>query len=151
MSAARQLSISSVVVEVPKTPEEQIAEQDRQILLRVEIMAACRAVVRDLGGNDAAAALLDKTWGRDDVGRGVSGSTFKSCVNDTGNYFRLEWIFELANHSETIRNLLHDAADGRGAKPEGEELRDLQEIVRKKLPEDAEAMIRKAKHKRRAR
>ncbi len=142
MSPVRQLEL------VTETDEEREAEAERQILLRLEFMAAARATVRELGGFDEAAKKLDRTWGRDDVGRGVSGSTFRAAVNDTErNYFRLEWIFELANHSETIKDLLRAAADGRSKKSAEDELRDVHDIIRRKYPEDAEAIIRKARTK----
>lgn len=112
-------------------------------------MHAFRAVVREMGGTDDADRRLDSIWGRDDVGRGVSGSTFRAALGDTErNYFRLEWLMEFANRSEVVRELCRAIADGRGPKDPRDELRDLQEEVRRNVPLAADAMIKRARNKR---
>lgn len=119
------------------------AEADRQRATRDELVMACRAVARELG-YDACAAALDLVWGP--LGRSVSASSLRAALNDAErNYFRFEWVLWFATQSESVRDVLRAIADGRSKKSEADELRDLQELVRRKLPEDAEGLIRKAK------
>ncbi len=149
MALAKQLVIVNDRGPVTETDAERDAEAERQISMRIELMGAIRAVVREMGGNDEAAKKLDSIWGRDDVGRGVSGSTFKACLGDTErNYFRLEWVIEMAARSEVVGDLLRRIADGRSEIPLADQLQNMHEIVRKKYPEDAADIIRKAKNMR---
>jgi hypothetical protein len=118
-------------------------DADAQGVLLEQLLAACRAVARELT-YDRCAAELDAVWG--ERGRTVSAAVLRAALTGTErNYFRVEWLFWFAQQSPDVATLVLEIA-GRGLpkkKPE-DELRDLQSEVRAEFPKQAERLIRKA-------
>lgn len=118
-------------------------EADDQALLFEHVVAACKAVTRELT-LEVCATALDRIWG--DRGRPVSAAVLRAALNDSrGNYFRVEWLIWFARQSEEVAQLAHEIA-GAGLpqkKPE-DELRDLKAVLREEYPRQAQRLIRKA-------
>ncbi len=134
----QQLAIS-----LPPTEAEIDAEADRQTSLRDDVVMACRGVARELTYETCANAL-DAIWARH--GRGVSASALRSALTDTErNHFRFEWVIWFAAQSEHVADLLNEiAGKGRPKKKPEDELRDLKELMRRRLGDVAKEIIRKA-------
>lgn len=133
----------SMVVDDPREIER---DADEQGLLFERLLAACKAVARERT-YDVVAAALDAIWGSDKRGRPVSSSVLRAALNDArGNYFRLEWALWFARESEEVADLLLEIAGrGRPTKKPEDELADLQQVVRREYPNQAEKMIAKSK------
>ncbi len=125
------------------TAEEREIEADRQVSLRDDVMAACRAVARELT-YDVCARELDFVWAP--KGRPVAASALRSALHDVErNNFRFEWVLWFATQSEAVADLLNEiAGKGKPKKKPEDELRDLKELMRKKLGTVAQELIRKA-------
>ena len=126
---------------------EPVAQDDAddQALMFEHIVAACRAVARDLT-IEVCAKSLDAIWG--DRGRPVSASVLRAGLNPSNadyKHFRLEWVIWFSHHSEHVRELLAELAGrGKPKKTADEELRDLKALLKEELPKRADAIIRKA-------
>ncbi len=129
-----------------ETEEEIDAAGDAQAVVLEHLFAACKAVVREMTA-DRVAAELNKIWAN--RGRGVTAQVLRAALADSrGNYFRVEWMFWFAAHSEDVRELLLGIAAGESPKDPADELADLQELVRKEMPQQAPRLIQKAKRPR---
>lgn len=130
-----------------ETPRDRENEIEREHELFDGFLVACRKVVREVGGYDEAAAALQLIWGP--RGRHVTAQFLRSCLVEDSeakrNYFRIEWLFWFAAHSETIRQqLLEVAGHGKPKKKPEDELEDLKRELRSEFPKHAEKLIRKA-------
>jgi hypothetical protein len=136
-AAAEQLGLA--ITAAPDSPDEG----DEQALLLEHLVAACRAVARELT-YEACAKSLDAIWG--ERGRPVSASVLRAGLSGTErNYFRVEWAFWFARRSETVAEILLEVAGrARPKKKPEDELRDLKALIREELPKRATALIRKA-------
>ncbi len=108
-------------------------------------MAACRAVVRELGGYDLCAAALSHIWVSE--GRSVSPAVLRStlAIENERNYFRGEWLIWFAGQSDKVATLLGEiAGHGRPKKSRDDFARDLIAILFKVFPQHAAQLIRKA-------
>jgi hypothetical protein len=125
-------------------PAELAADADSQALLFEHVLAACRAVARELT-YDVCARELDRIWG--DRGRPVSGAVLRAALNGTErNYFRLEWLIWFARQSEDVAQLAREIGGaGLPAKTPEQELEDLHEVLRNEYPRQADRLIRKAR------
>lgn len=145
IARAEQLDLS---IDEPEATEAELeAEADEQRILFLHLMAACRAVNRELTA-DTVAQRLDDIWAHEKIGHGVSSSVLRASLNANGgerNYFRIEWIIEYARRSPLVSEILLEIV-GRGVaqKPLDEELHDLKELVRAEYPRQAERLLRKA-------
>lgn len=128
-------------------PEELAKDREReaddQALLFEHVLAACRAVARDLT-YDACARELDRIWG--ERGRPVSAAVLRAALNDArGNYFRLEWLIWFARQSEDVAQLAREIGGaGLPKKTPEQELEDLKNVLRSEYPKQAQRLIRKA-------
>ena len=124
-------------------PVEIAAGDDRQRVLRGQLMAACRQVALTLG-YDRAAAELDRIWGHE--GRPVSATFLRAALHDTErSHMRMEWLIWFAQQSEVVADIvLEMGGRGKPKKTPEEELRDLKELMRRELGQTANKLIRKA-------
>jgi hypothetical protein len=132
---------------------ERDREKDRDAQKAVfdALITACRDTALAHGGYDKAANALDAVWG--EFGRHVSGSFLNTTLKpvkpeNAGSYFRLEWIIWFAQHSAEVRDLLAGIAFDTPKDP-AEDLDDLHDVIREELGKTGEALIRKAKARRR--
>lgn len=127
-------------------PADLARQGDDQALVFEHVLAACREVARVITV-EVCARELDRIWG--DRGRPVSPSVLRSALGDQrGNYFRLEWLIWFAAQSQHVRDLLVEFATDTPKDPT-EDLDDLHDVLREELGKTGEALIRKAKARRR--
>lgn len=145
MAPKGQLAISGLE-DPEEAKREAEREADEQVLLFEHMLAACRAVARELT-YDACATALDRIWG--DRGRPVSSAVLRAALNDSrGNYFRLEWAIWFARQSEEVASVLAEIIGlGASSKPPDEELEDLKEVLLEEYPRQAQRLIRRARAK----
>lgn len=151
MVAIRAFSAAQAELDL-ETDVDRQRELNRQHQLFEELLGAIRAATIARGGAKLVAAALDDLWGSPAHGRGVSESKYRACLADDGerNYFRVEWIIELALNPE-VADVLRRIVDGKSEKDPREELEDLRALVREELPKRAGDIIRKASSTRRRR
>jgi hypothetical protein len=147
-SAAVQLPLEAV--EKAERKAELEAMGDAHEIRLNQLFAACKKAVRNLGSADDAALELSAMW--EDRGRPVTAPVLRAALADSrGNYFRLEWILYFAELSEEVRDLLIAIGHGDTPKDPREELDDVYDVIREELGKTGEALIRKAKARRRRR
>jgi hypothetical protein len=124
-------------------PQDAEREGDDQALLFEHLIAACRAVARELT-HEVCARELDKIWG--DRGRPVSAAVLRAALNDArGNYFRAEWVIWFARQSEDVAQIAREIGGaGLPKKTPEQELEDLKNVLRSEYPKQAQRLIRKA-------
>lgn len=134
------------------TPEEKQREANRQHQLFAALMGEIRAATIAMGGPKLVADSLDRLWGSEVHGRGVSESKYRACLADDGerNYFRIEWIIELALHPG-VAEVLRRIADGKADIEPADELANLYELINEELPKQAATLKRRARAMRKAR
>lgn len=143
-TASKQVELGGL-----ESPEEEQAEIEAGYIWREQLWSAMRTFVASymsagLKGYDAVASELDKRWGTDRHGRGVSASQLRAALNDAErNYFRLEWADWFAARSPEIADLL--ARRVKPTKTPEQMLRDLEAELREELPKRADAVIRRAR------
>lgn len=123
--------------------DDEAAEIEAGYVWREALYAACRAVVREVGGYEQAANALDRRWGP--KGRPVSATLLRSALNDVErNNARIEWLDWFAARSKDVAELM-----GRRIKPAKtaeERLADLEAELREELSHKAaERVLRKAR------
>ena len=145
MSAAPKQLALDVDAQAEKEAEAARIEAlgDAHAVLLERVFAACRKVLRDRQA-DPVADELEAMWAN--RGRPVTAQVLRSALADSrGNYFRVEWLFWFAEHSQELRELLLELAIGQGPKDPADELADLHEIIREEFPKQATKLIQKAK------
>lgn len=140
-----QLKIAEVALD---EREKELDAMGGEHAIRLEeLFAACNKVVRAMTAEGAADELA-RMWEK--RGRPVTAGVLKNALADSrGNYFRLEWILYFAAMSSEVRELLIAIGRDDSPKEPREELADLQDDLREQFPKQADAMIRRAKRRRR--
>jgi len=153
--AAAAVSLQALL-DLPPTDEErhelaleEAREKKRQHELFTALTGAIKVATIAMGGNKVVAGQLDSVWGGKEFDRGVSESKYRACLDDdTRNYFRIEWLIELALNPD-VAEVLRRIADGKAELEADEERDNLHEIIRERYPKDAGGIIRQARSMRR--
>lgn len=131
-----------------ETESDREDEVEREHALLEGMLAAVRRAIRGIdGGYEASAVALERIWGP--KGRHVTEALLRSClaedVETRRNYFRFEWLFWFALHSEEVRELLDEVNGKAKPKKSYEQLyRDQCAVIREELGGKlAERIIRK--------
>ena len=149
--AKAQLPMEGLKTQAERDAEEAeaAARREGRNVLRVRLMSAIKNFCR--GQVETVAGELDKdseTFAAG--GKGVSASLLRACLTEAErNYFRLDWLFFLAEESKEVADVLAEIAGvGKPVQTQEQYIRDLEQGYFEELSSKrAEMAIRKARLK----